>query len=167
MAQAHSQQLARGKHKAKGWIHWISKWPLLVYRLHLGWLLGYRFMRVTHRGRHSGNVYQTGVMVLRYDPRTREVFVAAGSKNADWYRNICTSPVVEVAIGRERYQPAQRLLKAEEIAELLAWSRRAHPFEARMQCLFFGWRWTNSEVELRELARTLGGVAFQLAANPD
>jgi hypothetical protein len=29
---------------------WVSRWPLPLYRLRLGWLLGHRFMLITHVG---------------------------------------------------------------------------------------------------------------------
>jgi deazaflavin-dependent oxidoreductase (nitroreductase family) len=160
-----SQVIEQGIHtsgrQSRGWGSWLSRWPVLVYRLHLGWLLGRRFMLVTHRGRRSGKIRRTGVMVLRYDRRNREALVAAGSRRADWYRNIQASPAIEIAIGRERYRPAQRFLETEEIAKLLALSRRQSPFTARMQSMFFRWPWQASDKELLDLAHSLGGVAFR------
>ncbi len=149
------------KKRVSRWARWVGQWLIIVYRFHLGWLMGHRFLLVTHRGRKTGKVRQTGVMVLRYDHRSREAFVVAGSAKADWYRNIHASPAIEVALGRERYRPEQRFLEVEEIAELLAWSRQRHPVKARIQSLFFHWPWGISERELLELARTLGGVAFR------
>ena len=61
-------------------------------------------------------------MVLRFDARPGEVFVAAGSPRADWCQNIQAAPAVEVAVGSRRYRPVQRFLPAGEIAELLIWS---------------------------------------------
>ncbi len=144
-------------------IDWISRWPLVVYRLHLGWTMGHRFMLVTHRGRKSGKVYYTGVMVLRFDKPSREAFVVAGSKNADWYLNIQSSPALVINLGRQEYRPVQRLLTCDEIAELLALSRRHAPFQALMQALFFGWPLRADRKELLALAATLGGVAFRPA----
>ncbi len=151
----------RGKKKVPGWARWLGKWMTIVYRLRLGWLLGHRFMLITHRGRRTGKARQTGVMVLRYDRQSREAFVVAGSANADWYRNIQASPAIEVALGRQRYRPEQRFLEVEEIAELLAWSRQRHPVKARIQSMFFHWPWNTSRKELLDLARSLGGVAFR------
>ncbi|HEX9130895.1 MAG TPA: nitroreductase family deazaflavin-dependent oxidoreductase, partial [Ktedonobacteraceae bacterium] len=151
----------RGKKKVPVWARWLGKWLIIVYRFHLGWLVGHRFMLITHRGRRTGKVRQTGVMVLHYDRQSREALVAAGSANADWYRNIHASPAIEVALGRERYRPEQRFLEVEEIAELLAWSRQWHPVKARIQSMFFHWPWGTSKKELLDLARSLGGVAFR------
>ncbi len=62
---------------------WYSSWPVLVYRVHLGWLLGHQFSLVTPRGRRTGKRRQTGVMVLRYDRSARQIYVVAGSTAAD------------------------------------------------------------------------------------
>lgn len=40
--------------KAPSFMIPIFKLPLVLYRLHLGWLLGTRFMQLTHVGRRSG-----------------------------------------------------------------------------------------------------------------
>ncbi len=50
---------------------WLSRWPVLLSRLGLGWILGRQFMLISHRGRVSGILRQTGVMILRYDRQTR------------------------------------------------------------------------------------------------
>ncbi len=149
------------KKQVPRWARWVGKWMIIVYRFHLGWLMGHRFLLVTHRGRKTGKVRQTGVMVLRYDYQSREAFVVAGNAYADWYRNIHASPALEVSLGRQRYRPEQRFLEVQEIAELLAWSRQRHPVKARIQSLFFHWPWDLSEQELLDLARSLSGVAFR------
>ena len=154
-------EIAREKRKAHGIGRWFSKWPVWVYRLHFGWLLGHRFLLVTHCGRRSGLLRQTGVMVLHYDSCSHRACVVAGSQRADWYRNVQASPAVEIAIGRERYRPEQQLLAPHEIAMLIKWSRRHHPLTARVQSWFFGWPWQASDMEILDLARSLGGVAFQ------
>ncbi len=158
---AHEKWKARGIGRGIG--RWFSKWPVWVYRLHLGWLLGHQFLLVTHRGRRSGMLRQTGVMVLHYDSYSHRVSVVAGSQKADWYRNVQASPAVEIAIGRERYRPEQKLLEPHEIALLLKWSRCHHPLTARIQSWFFGWPWQASDAELLNLAQSLGGVSFHPA----
>src|SRR5512143_2438040 len=134
-----TNETVRGKRKAHGIGRWFSQWPVWVHRLQLGWMLGNRFLLVSHYGRRSGLLRQTGVMVLHYDSHSHTACVIAGSRDADWYRNVHASPAVEVAIGRDRYRPEQKLLQTHEIAVLLKWSRRHHPFTARVQSWFFGW----------------------------
>jgi hypothetical protein len=38
--------------------------PSLLYDWHAGWLLGRRFLRLTHRGRRSGRRYRTVLEVV-------------------------------------------------------------------------------------------------------
>ncbi len=147
--------------RGRGWLWWVSRWSLPLYRARLGWLLGHRFMLITHVGRKSGKTRRTCVMVLRLDPPSGEAFVAAGSPRADWYQNIHASPAVEVAVGVRRYRPAQRFLTAEEIADVLIWSRDHQRFRARVQSRFFHWPWPPSDEDLQRLSRSLGGVAFR------
>lgn len=147
--------------RGRGWLWWVSRWSLPLYRLRLGWLLGHRFMLITHAGRRSGKTRRTCVMVLRFDARSGEAFVAAGSPRADWYQNIHASPAVEVAVGARRYRPVQRFLTAGEIAQVLAWSRDHQRFRARVQSRFFGWPWPPADEDLQRLSRSLGGVAFR------
>ncbi len=161
MANAVALKAGSGRKKPGALLRWVSKWPELVFRLHLGWLLGDRFMLVVHRGRKTGRIRRTGVMVLEYDGRTGEAFVVAGSRDADWYRNIQTSPAVEIMHGRRQYRPVQRFLSSNETAELLGSSRRQAPFQALVQALFFGWPLKANRAELLILADKLGGVAFR------
>jgi deazaflavin-dependent oxidoreductase (nitroreductase family) len=139
-------------------------WPVLVERLGLGRLLGRHFLVVTHRGRRSGLIRQTGVMVLHEDQQTGEICVAAGSLKADWYRNLQAQPALEVAIGGRQFRPAQRFVPPEELAAHIAWARRHRPLQAWVQSRFFGWRWTTAPDDILALARTLGGVAFRPAS---
>ncbi len=136
-------------------------WPVLMERLGLGWLLGRHFLVVTHLGRRSGLVRQTGVMVLYENRQTGEVCVAAGSLKADWYRNVLAQPAPEVAIAGRRFCPVQRLVPPEELAAHIAWARQHSPLQAWIQCRFFGWPWTTAPDQILDLARRLGGVAFR------
>lgn len=107
--------------------------PILLYRARLGWLLGGRFLLLTHRGRRSGLVRGTVLEVLRHDPRTGErVVISSYGDRADWYRNILESPALEVRTGRERYAPHQRLLDAEEAEAVLSDYARRHPMAIRV-----------------------------------
>src|SRR5437870_474713 len=93
----------------------IFKLPLLLYRLGLGWLLGKRFMQLTHVGRHSGKVRRTVLAVLRFDEKTKEIYAVSAWKGSDWCYNIQASPALQVEIGFVRYVPVQRSLSPEEI----------------------------------------------------
>jgi deazaflavin-dependent oxidoreductase (nitroreductase family) len=75
----------------------------LAYRLGLGWLLGHRVVLLEHRGRTTGRPVRTVLRVVRWDPASRHVLVAAGpAPGTDWYGNVLAHPLVRVTIGRER-----------------------------------------------------------------
>src|SRR5512146_3058368 len=112
----------RSSQKAPSFMIPFMKMPLILYRLGLGWLLGKRFMRLTHVGRKSGKVYHTVLAVLRFDEQTHEIFAVSPWSESNWYRNILATPALEVETGdirhgRIRYPPVQRSLTAEEIAD--------------------------------------------------
>jgi deazaflavin-dependent oxidoreductase (nitroreductase family) len=134
---------------------------MLLYRLRLGWLTDHWLMIITHIGRRSGKIRRTIVYVQYYNPQTREAMVIAAWGVTDWYRNICARPALAIEIGKEQYVPTQRILEAEEIAELERAFRRQHPVVARAQCWLMNWPWQCSDAEFLAYARSLRGVAFR------
>jgi deazaflavin-dependent oxidoreductase (nitroreductase family) len=127
----------------------------------LGWVLGKRFMQLTHVGRRSGKVRRTILAVLRFDANTREIYAVSAWKRSDWYYNIQTAPALQVETGFIRYAPAQRTLSPEEITAAFIDYRKKHPFFSRVICRIPGWKWDSTYEEFLELARTLHGVAFR------
>jgi deazaflavin-dependent oxidoreductase (nitroreductase family) len=139
----------------------FMKMPLVLYRLGLGWMLGTRFMLLTHVGRRSGKVYQTVLAPLRFDEKTGEIMAVSPWSGSSWYLNIQAAPAKEVQIGELRYVPVQRSLNPEEIAALFIEFRRQHPIFSRMVARIPGWNIDATYDEFLALARTLRGVAFQ------
>ncbi len=148
--------------KPRGLLKWGFNAPTAVYRARLGWLLGHRFLLLTHRGRTTGNIRHTVLEVVHYDPATRESAVlSAYGERADWYRNILARPAIEVQTGRSRYVPQFRLLdSAERFAALRIYERRyRRAFRAVMD--FLGYHYDGSEAGLRALADVVLMVAFR------
>jgi deazaflavin-dependent oxidoreductase (nitroreductase family) len=143
----------------------ILKLPLLLYRAGLGWLLGHRFMLLTHIGRRSGKVRQTVLAVLDFDSKTREIMTVSAWSASDWYKNIQSVPALQVQTGFTRYAPVQHSLSSEEIATLFENYCHKHPIFSRIVCRIPGWKWDSSHQEFLELAKTLRGVAFQPKEN--
>ena len=139
----------------------IFKLPIILYRFRLGWLLGKRFLQITHVGRRSGKVRRTVLAVLRFDQKTKEVSAVSAWKRSDWYYNIQASPALEVETGFVRFVPVQTTLSPEEITTLFIEFRRAHPIFSRMICRIPGWKWDSSYEEFRKLAHTLRGMTFK------
>jgi deazaflavin-dependent oxidoreductase (nitroreductase family) len=157
---------SRTSQKAPAFMIPLMKMPLILYRLGLGWMLGKRFMRLTHVGRKSGKIYHTVLAVLRFDEQTQEIFAVSPWSGSNWYHNIQAAPALAVETGnirrgRIRYTPIQRSLTPEEIAELFIAFRQQYPIFSRMVARIPGWKIDASYDEFLVLARTLRGVAFQ------
>src|SRR5512133_1963474 len=105
----------------------FMKMPLILYRLGLGWMLGKRFMLLTHVGRRSGKIYRSVLAVLRFDEKTREILAVSPWSGSNWYRNIQATPALEVETGGVRYASlTQRSLSSEEIAGAFIEFRRQY-----------------------------------------
>ncbi len=107
--------------------------PRWFYSHRLGWLMGRRFLALSHVGRKSGIERQSVLEVACYHPDTQEMIVASafGAK-ADWYRNIQATPSQRVRAGRAEFVPHQRFLEPEEARTVAEEFCRNHRLEARM-----------------------------------
>jgi deazaflavin-dependent oxidoreductase (nitroreductase family) len=142
--------------------------PARLYDWRCGWLLGHRFLRLTHIGRNSGRRYQTMLEVIGTGPADNEFLVVAGlGPTADWYRNLRATPAVEVAIGRSRFRSVHRTLNVEEaVAALSDYERRNRlitPVIRRVLSWLVGWRYDGSGPARQRLVRELPIVAFRPA----
>jgi deazaflavin-dependent oxidoreductase (nitroreductase family) len=91
-----------------------------LFDLGLGRIVGHRFLQLTHRGRRSSRLYRTVLEVISFEPWTGEsVALSAWGERADWYRNIQTSPAVQVLTGGQRFTPEQRFVESDELYGLL------------------------------------------------
>ena len=90
---------ALGEHP-QGFARWLSRFPLWLYRLRFGFLLGDRFLMLTHTGRKTGLARQTVLEVVRHDPLTDSYVVASGwGETSYWFRNILKTPQVTLSVG--------------------------------------------------------------------
>ena len=107
--------------------------PTVLYRIGLGWMLGKRILVLTHRGRRTGQLRETVLEVLLFDPDNKEsLVVSAYGTQADWYRNLRVQPALRVRTGRMDYVPEQRFLTADETREAAIEFSHRHPWEARL-----------------------------------
>lgn len=142
-------QTPRTSHRPGRFVRALLKAPSRLYDARCGWLLGGRFLRLTHRGRKSGRVYRTVLEVVGHLPGTGEVVVVAGlGPRADWFRNIQATAPVLLETGRRRFVPAHRALEPGEAAEVLAdYERRnrlAAPVIRVVLSRLLGWRYDGS-----------------------
>lgn len=151
-------------HPPRGWKRIAWRLPIWLYRIRLGWLLGERFLLLTHTGRKSGLPRQAVLEVVRYDRATNTYYVASGfGEKSDWFRNVMKTPQVSIQVGRrEMAAGAERLSLEDAEHELLDYGRR-HPTALRNLARILGYQIENTEEDVRALARVVPIVAFRPA----
>ncbi len=138
------------------------RFPIWLYRAHMGWLLGHRFILLTHTGRKSGLPRQTVLEVVRYDPSTGICIVASGwGEKSDWFLNVIATPNVSVQIRNKRFAArAERLLSEDSERELLDYSRR-HPLAMRELAHFMGYQLDGTEDDIRSMGQKIPMFMFE------
>src|SRR5574340_76216 len=109
-----------------GLVRSLLRLPILLYRLHLGWVLGDRFLLLHHTGRKSGRVQETVVEVVRHDGVSDTYYVVSGwGAKSDWYLNIQNNPLAIIRVGAGAMQVrAVKIPLAEAAAGLGEYSKR-------------------------------------------
>jgi deazaflavin-dependent oxidoreductase (nitroreductase family) len=149
----------------------VFRAPIGLYDAGFGWLLGERFLCLTHVGRKSGRQYRTVLEVVGTKPTADEFLVIAGfGTSSDWYRNIAANPACEVVVGRHRFMPQDRVLdEAEAVAVIADYERRNRwilPLVRFLLSKLIGWRYDGSQEARERLVRQLPVVAFRPRTEP-
>ena len=140
---------------------WFQCFPLL-YRVHLGWLLGHRRLLLTHQGRKTGLVRHTALDVMRFDAATKECLVISMyGERADWFRNIMAHPALSVQTGRDRFVPDQRILPPEEAQAVMTTFWQRYPRAVRMSLRLLGFRYEDTEESRQAIFSALRVVSFR------
>ena len=106
--------------------------PIFLYHVHMGWLLGDRFLKITHIGRKSGLSREVVLEVVHHDVETGAYFVAAGWRGkADWFKNIQSNPEVQVMVGTRIFKAEASVVQLAEAASTFYLYARRHPFAFR------------------------------------
>lgn len=136
--------------------------PIYLYKAHLGWLLGDRFLLLNHIGRISGEKRQAVLEIVRFDKNKNIYYVASGfGEKSDWYRNLQNNPEAIIQVGRQTMHVHARCLSQDEAeAEFLDYGRR-HPTAIKNLAGMLGYQLNGSEDSLRGLAKMMPVVAFE------
>lgn len=136
--------------------------PIWLYRAHLGWLLGYRFVLLTHTGRKSGLPRQTVLEVVRYDKVTGASIGASGwGTKSDWFHNVTANPKIIIQIRNKRSTAiAERLSPETGAHELLDYAHR-NPLALRELATFMGYRLDGTEDDILALGKIIPMFIFK------
>ena len=161
----------RGSHDLPGWLRVAFAAPNRLYDAGVGWVLGHRFLRLTHTGRRSGREFRVVLEVVAYDERSGAATVVSGfGPRADWYRNVTAGGPAWVDLGRGPRAADHEVLPADEVVTLLeAYERRnrlATPVLRRALSRLVGRRYTGSDEDRRRLADDLPMVRFTPGRGP-
>lgn len=142
----------------------IFRAPVGLYDHGLGWVLGRRFLCLTHVGRRSGHRYRTVLEVIGLT--NDEVTVIAGlGPSSDWFRNLQAGSGADVQLGRARFAADHRVLGTGEAAAAIAdYERRnrlVRPVLHRVLTRLVGWPYDGSRTARDRLVRQLPLVALR------
>lgn len=153
----------KARHPVKGLLRFGVRLPLWLYRAHLGWLLGERFLRLTHVGRKSGRPHQTVLEVVDHDRATDSYIVTSGwGEKSDWFQNVLKTPQVAIDVGRRRLNVTAEHLSIDEAEQWLFNYAQAHPrtFQSLAKFMTSETLGTTRE-ECRRVAEAVPVVAFR------
>lgn len=135
--------------------------PIWCYRLGCGWLLGKRFLLLTHTGRRSGLPRQTVLEVVDYNRDTGTYVIASGyGRQSNWYRNLLKTPEVTIQVGQQKMNVVAHPFTPEESGGAMVNYARRYPKAARFICRKVGYRIDGSEDDYR----TVGQEAIPFVA---
>jgi deazaflavin-dependent oxidoreductase (nitroreductase family) len=137
--------------------------PIWLYRAHLGWLLGDRFLMLTHIGRKSGKPRQVVLEVVSHDKATGTYVVASGwGEKSNWFRNIEKTPAVVIHVGRRRFSATAVRLSVEEAEQKLRdYARRHRMAFEELSMIMLGRRLADTAADCAVLAQSVPLVAFK------
>ena len=146
----------------KGLSRIMFRLPIWLYRLHLGWLLGGRFILINHIGRKTGLPRRAVVEVVRHDKDARTIIVASGfGKKSQWYQNLRKTPDVTIQLGTKKYTAhAEFLSPAQGAVEMADYTRR-HPFAAQELAKLMGYRVDGTPEDFQILGQEIPFVALK------
>lgn len=150
----------------KPWLRALFALPKALYANGFGWILGHRFLQLTHTGRRSGQSFDVVVEVVRYDRSTGEATVVSGyGTSADWFRNLEAGGPAAVDFGRGPSPAAYRVLGLEEAEEVYAAYERRNlliaPLVRWTLTALLGWRYDGSAEARRRMVAELPMVALR------
>ncbi len=116
----------------KGLLRFGLRLPIILYRLHLGWLLGGRFVLLNHIGRKSGQQRQTVVEVVGHDAVSDTYYIVSGwGYRAQWYQNLMATPEITIQVGSRRLDVTAATLSSDEGVKILLNYQQKHPLAAK------------------------------------
>lgn len=146
-----------------GLFKWLLHAPSYVYRAHLGFVFGDRFLMIEHLGRTSGKRYWTVVEVAgRHRDRAEWIVTAGRGPTSDWYRNLVAGGLEAVWIGSTRHGAEVRFLEAEDAAPVMKTYEDKHPKTAQRLYATMGVSYDGTDEDRIRMMHSIPMVAFTI-----
>lgn len=147
-------------------LRWLLHMPVLLYRCRLGWLVGHRFLLLTHVGRRSARRHQTVLEVMEYRKGIPEAVVMSGfGPKADWLRNLEANGIAEIQIGPERFAATFRRLDPGDAVDVVkGYEHRNRGIALIVRHVLtglLGWPYHGTDGDRRRLVEQLPLIAFR------
>ena len=139
------------------------RFPINIYKARLGWILGKRFLMLTHTGRKSGLQRFTVLEVVDHDPAAGTYFVASGwGEKAQWLQNVETNPSARITIGTKQIHVTAVRMNREQSERVFLRYASIHPVAFKKLVKFMtGVESEADEEGVTRLAKTVPVVALK------
>jgi deazaflavin-dependent oxidoreductase (nitroreductase family) len=136
--------------------------PIWLYYLRLGWLLGRRFLLLTHTGRISGKRRHAVLEVIKVDETNNVHYVASGfGRKSNWYRNIKKTPLVTIQSGGKKILAKAVILPTEEGLRILHEYQEKYPNAIKNLARIIGYQMGETEEEIQDFLQQIPIIAFE------
>lgn len=136
-----------------------------MYAHDIGWLLGRRFLQLTHTGRRTGRRHTTVLEVIGTSAAGELLVLSGFGARADWVRNLEAGGPASVTVGRRTSTAAHRVLDGGEATAALADYERRHrlvaPVVRAVLSRLLGRRYRGTPEQRRLLAARLPVLALR------
>lgn len=150
----------------QGVLRYVFRAPGYLYRWRIGFLLGHRFLLLTHTGRRSGLPRQTVLEVMEYRSESGEAIVMSGfGRDSNWLLNISANSNEEIQLGSRHFHATHRMLNEDEAIRVLGGYERRNwlvaPIVRRVLSWLTGWPYHGTEEDRRRVVKQLPLIAFR------
>ncbi|MCD6400518.1 MAG: nitroreductase family deazaflavin-dependent oxidoreductase [Anaerolineales bacterium] len=140
----------------KGLMRLFLRFPIILYRIGLGGLLGKRFLLLNHIGRKTGLPRQAVLEVVRYDRISGAYIIVSGfGPKSQWRKNLLQHPEVTIQVGRRKIPVRAECLTSAQCGEEMVRYARRYPKAARSLSKIMGFQIDGSEEAYQKVGEQL------------
>ena len=138
--------------------------PIWMFRTGLGWIMGSRFLLLTHIGRKTGLPRQTVLEIINESPDRQVYTVVSGfGSKSQWYKNIIHNPKVKIQVGTKKFQALARRLDPDQAEKVFQDYIQRFPRGFQTLAYLIGYQIEHTEEGYRKFSRQIPIIQFKCA----